>query len=142
MKKILFIASGLLFACNSSQKTVSELAVSTTTEVTADPQVYAATITEKELKEHLYIYASDEFEGRETGKPGQKKAVDYLKSNYQAMEIPAAKEDGNYLQEVPLEFPRVPEGSIKAGETSYELGSDFLTFTPIEGNFDEIIYVG
>lgn len=142
MKKILFIALGLLFACNSSQKTVSELAVSTTTEVTDDPQFYAATITEKELKEHLYIYASDEFEGRETGKPGQKKAVDYLKSNYQAMEIPAAKEDGNYFQEVPLEFPRVPEGSIKAGETSYELGSDFLTFTPIEGNFDEIIYVG
>ncbi len=142
MKKILFISFGLLLACNTSQKTVSELAVSSTTKVTADPQVYAATITEKELKEHLYIYASDEFEGRETGKPGQKKAVDYLKSNYQAMEIPAAKEDGNYFQVVPLEFPRVPEGSIIAGGASYELGSDFLTFTPIEGNFDEIIYVG
>jgi len=141
MKKILFISFGLLIACNTSQKTVSELAVSTT-KVTADPRAYAATITEKELKEHLYIYASDEFEGRETGKPGQKKAVDYLKTNYESMEIPAAKEDGNYFQEVPLEFPKVPTGSIMSGETEYELGTDFLTFAPIEGNFDEIIYVG
>ncbi|NNL02087.1 MAG: M20/M25/M40 family metallo-hydrolase [Eudoraea sp.] len=142
MKKILFIVFGLLLACNSSQKTLSELAVSTDTKVTADPRSYALTITEKELKEHLYIYASDEFEGRETGKPGQKKAVDYLKTNYEAMEIPAAKEDGSYFQQVPLEFPKVPAGSIIAGETEYELGTDFLTFAPIEGNFDEIIYVG
>ena len=142
MKKILFIAFGLLLACNSSQKTVSEQAVSTDTKVTADPRAYAVTITEKELKEHLYIHASDEYEGRETGKAGQKKAVDYLKTNYEAMEIPAAKEDGSYFQEVPLEFPKVPVGSIIAGETDYELGTDFLTFTPIEGNFEEIIYVG
>ncbi|WP_297707329.1 M28 family peptidase, partial [uncultured Eudoraea sp.] len=108
----------------------------------ADPQVYAETITEKELKEHLYIYASDEFQGRETGQPGQKKAVDYLQANYRAMGVPAAKEDGDYLQEVPLVFPKLPVGSIMAGATKYELGTDFLTFTPIEGNFNEIIYAG
>ena len=28
---------------------------------------YAKTITADDLKEHLYIYASDEFEGRNTG---------------------------------------------------------------------------
>ncbi|MGB5459644.1 MAG: M28 family peptidase, partial [Eudoraea sp.] len=78
----------------------------------------------------------------ETGKPGQKKAAEYLKSNYEAMDIPAAKEDGNYFQEVPLEFPKLPIGSIMAGATEYELGTDFLTFTPIEGNFNEIIYAG
>lgn len=142
MEKLSFILIGLLFACNSSQKTVAEQADTATTSVSADPLVYAVTITEKELKEHLYIYASDEFEGRETGKPGQKKAVDYLKSNYEAMEVPAAKEDGNYFQEVPLEFPKLPVGSIMAGATEYELGTDFLTFTPIEGDFSEIIYAG
>ena len=34
---------------------------------------FAKTITADELKEHLYIYASDEFEGRNTGAEGQKK---------------------------------------------------------------------
>ncbi|MGB5428492.1 M28 family peptidase [Eudoraea sp.] len=142
MKNILFIVSALFVACNSSQKTVGEQTSVAQTEVIADPQAFAVTITEKELKEHLYIYASNEFEGRETGKPGQKKAVDYLKTNYEAMEIPPAKEDGSYLQKVPLEFPKVPMGSIMAGETEYELGTDFLTFAPSAGNFDEIIYVG
>jgi len=43
---------------------------------------FAKTITQKELKEHLYIYASDEFEGRETGSEGQKKAVNYIRDFY------------------------------------------------------------
>ena len=44
---------------------------------------YADTITQDELKDHLYIYASDEFEGRETGEPGQKKAIEYIKKQYE-----------------------------------------------------------
>ncbi len=142
MKKISLILFALFFACNSSQKTVAEQIDTASANVTIDPRVYAVTITEKELKEHLYIYASDEFQGRETGKPGQKKAVNYLQANYKAMGVPAAKEDGDYLQEVPLVFPKLPVGSIMAGETEYQLGTDFLTFTPIEGDFDEIIYAG
>ena len=142
MKKIAFIIFGLLIACNTSQKTVAEQTDTASANVTIDPRIYAVTITEKELKEHLYIYASDEFQGRETGQPGQKKAVNYLQANYKAMGVPAAKEDGDYFQEVPLVFPKLPVGSIMAGETEYQLGTDFLTFTPIEGDFDEIIYAG
>ncbi|MDB3914155.1 peptidase M28, partial [Flavobacteriaceae bacterium] len=49
-------------------------------EATKDEVVnYGSSITQEELKEHLYIYASDEFEGRDTGDPGQKKAVNYIK---------------------------------------------------------------
>ena len=47
-----------------------------------DPVPYGNTITEAELKTHLYTYASDEFEGRDTGEPGQKKAVAYLRDEY------------------------------------------------------------
>ncbi len=43
---------------------------------------FAKTITADELKEHLYVYASDEFEGRNTGAEGQKKAVEYLRNFY------------------------------------------------------------
>jgi hypothetical protein len=38
---------------------------------------YMNTITVKELKEQLFILAADDFEGRETSKPGQKKAAAY-----------------------------------------------------------------
>ena len=39
---------------------------------------FAKTISEKDLKEHLYIYASDEFEGRDTGTEGEDMAIKYL----------------------------------------------------------------
>tara|TARA_B110000046_G_scaffold36706_1_gene40053 strand:+ start:12753 stop:14261 length:1509 start_codon:yes stop_codon:yes gene_type:complete len=48
---------------------------------------YSRTITAGELKEHLYIIASDKFEGRETGKKGQKMAMDYLIKNFKSFGI-------------------------------------------------------
>ena len=81
IKKTLFALIALAAACNSSQKTVKESTEATVVE--ADPKEYAATITEEELKEHLVVYASDEFEGRETGTPGQKKAAEDIKKEYE-----------------------------------------------------------
>ena len=45
---------------------------------------YAKSITPNELKELLYVYASDYFEGRNTGSRGQKKAVDFLRQCYRS----------------------------------------------------------
>ena len=56
----------------------------------ADAVALAASITEGELKEHLFIYASDEFEGRETGTEGQKKAVQYIVDYYKELNIDRA----------------------------------------------------
>ncbi len=50
-----------------------------------DPSVaqrYAQTITADELAAHLYVFASDYFEGREATAPGQKLAAKYLASQY------------------------------------------------------------
>jgi len=43
---------------------------------------YAETITTTDLKKRLEIIASDEFEGRETGRPGQKKAAAYIRNQF------------------------------------------------------------
>ena len=43
---------------------------------------YATSIKAQDLGAHLFEYASDEFQGRNTGDPGQKKAVEYLKNFY------------------------------------------------------------
>ena len=48
-------------------------------------ETYASSITAEELKEKLYTYASDEFEGRETGLRGQKIAVEYLRETYKKL---------------------------------------------------------
>jgi Zn-dependent M28 family amino/carboxypeptidase len=65
---------------------------------------YANTITSDELKKHLYIYASDEFEGRKAGEKGQKKAAEFLKNYYINEKIESAYGGINYYQNIPESF--------------------------------------
>jgi Zn-dependent M28 family amino/carboxypeptidase len=99
MKKTLYIASALAFMACGSSKTASN------GDANADQAAkYAASITAKDLGEHLFIYASDAFEGRNTGEPGQKKAVEYLKKFYVSEGIVSPLGGADYFQEVPAEF--------------------------------------
>lgn len=140
MNKLVLIAVGLSMACNSSQKTVPEKKEDTTTQ--AVQKTYAASITADELKEHLYVYASDDFEGRETGTNGAKKAVAYIKDQYITLDIPAAQGNSDYLQKVPLLTNEVPSGAIEINGISHELGEDVLAFDAVKGHFDSIVYAG
>lgn len=139
MKKLVWLVAGLILACNSSQKTVNKEPVS---KEPVDPKVYAETITESELKEHLYIYASDEFEGRETGQPGQKKAIAYIKSEYESLDISPAKPDGDYFQKVPIEISNVPVGKLSVNNSDFLLGEHVLTFSEAKSLNNAVVYAG
>ncbi|UNY97705.1 M28 family peptidase [Zhouia spongiae] len=142
MKRVLYLAIALSVSCNTAQKGINENA-SVQQDGSDDPPVkFASSITEEELKTHLYIYASDEFEGRETGEPGQKKAVQYLKEQYVTMGIPAAQSDGDYFQKVPLQITGAPKGDITINNVKYPIGKHLITFSdPIPGDH-EIVYAG
>src|SRR5690606_20243080 len=104
MNKILFAGLFIAMSCNSAQHTDSTTSSKAVPEtgLTKEQRIsYAETITQEDLKKHLYIYASDEFEGRNTGEPGQKKAVEYIKNHYQDINVPAAKGGNDYYQKVP-----------------------------------------
>ena len=75
-------------------------------------ETYASSITAEELKEKLYIYASDEFEGRETGYKRSKNSSRVFKETYKNLGVTAAKEDGDYFQNVPLVLSKPPKVSI------------------------------
>lgn len=68
---------------------------------------FAASITAKELKENLYVYASDYFQGRETGNVGQRRAVDFLQNFYSTQGIEKAKGTENYTQPMKLNIKGV-----------------------------------
>ncbi|MFK7811068.1 MAG: M28 family peptidase [Maribacter sp.] len=140
MKNILMCSIALAMSCNTSQKTVAETAKAPSPIVSSS--VYAETITEAELKEHLYVYASDEYEGRETGTPGQKKAIAYIKSQYEKLGIPAAKTDGDYFQNVPLEISKIPSGSVVLNGTEYLVGEHIVSFSQATTSLESIVYVG
>ncbi len=61
------------------------------------------TITEADLKRHLYIIASNEMEGRETGSEGQKKAGRYMIAEYRKMGVAHPEVLTDYYQKVPKE---------------------------------------
>ncbi len=63
---------------------------------------FAKSITAKDLTQHLTIYSSDEFEGRDTGAPGQKKAVEYLRNYYKSINVKPGDPDMDYFQPITL----------------------------------------
>lgn len=65
-------------------------------------QVFGNSIEQQDLKELLYVYASDYFQGRETGTLGQKRAVTFLREFYQNRNISAAKGTEDYFQNMEL----------------------------------------
>jgi len=100
MRKLFFAVSMLLLvSCSTTQNRTHKQMGNADASIT-----YASTITSKDLRTHLYIYASDEFEGRNTGEPGQKKAVEYLKNFYVKEGIPSPLGGDDYFQEVPASY--------------------------------------
>jgi len=107
MKNLLLaIPAVCIIACGSQKETATTPVKEevTKTVVSSVATTYANTITAAEMKTDLYIYASDEFEGRDTGAPGQKKAVEFLKKEYQKMGVSSVDGTDNYFQPIPESY--------------------------------------
>lgn len=103
MKNVLvIIASIVIISCGSNNNITSQI-VDTPIITGETATKFANTITTADLKKHLYIIASDEFEGRETGEPGQKKAAEYLKNFYIDQNIVSPYGGSDYYQAIPTE---------------------------------------
>lgn len=94
--------AGILFtflSCNSSKTGIVH-----NDTLKADINKYMRMITAQDLSKHLYIIASDEMEGRDTGTSGQKKAGEYIVEQYKNKNIPFPKGADSYYQKVPSQF--------------------------------------
>ena len=124
--------------------TIALLAVSCT-QKPADPTIYANSITSDELSVLLHKYASDEFEGRETGEPGHDMATDFLKDKYVNMGITSPYENDDYFQEVPLEFQKLPEVEMTVNGKKATIFDDFIPSHHVNVpklNINQIVYAG
>src|SRR5690606_16939859 len=99
MRKITISAFtlSLIFACSGVKKT-SEV-VSENKD--AIPEKYIRTITQNELKNHIFTIASDQMQGRDTGSEGQKKAGRYLIEQYQKIGLSFPEQADGFYQPVP-----------------------------------------
>src|SRR3569833_3167172 len=62
---------------------------------------YAKIVSPELAKKHLSIIASDEYEGRETGKPGADKAAHYIANEFKSLGLQPIV-NGSYFFDVPL----------------------------------------
>jgi hypothetical protein len=94
---------------------------------------YAATITPEALKQDLSVLASDAYEGRETGKKGQKMAADYIAKAFAADGLagPVQGSDNPYLQHFTMNRVSIdPASAIQVGGKTYTQGKDFYVLLP------------
>lgn len=77
----------------------------------------AENVDPKRLSEIVRVLASDEFEGRSPGTPGETKTIDYLVDTFKKLGLEPGGERGGWTQDVPLlrtqiEKPRTLQVSI------------------------------
>ena len=88
---------------------------------------YMNTITVKELKEQLFILAADDFEGRETSKPGQKKAATYLENYYESLGLEKGSMTGVQQQSFPLRKRKLTSTILTVNGKNYESSKDIFS---------------
>ncbi|WP_082115814.1 M28 family peptidase [Hymenobacter terrenus] len=90
---------------------------------------YANSITPEALKQDLTILASDEYEGRETGKKGQKMAAEYIAKAFAADGLtgPVTGSDNPYLQHFEMNRSGLDAAAstVKIGGKTYQGAKDF-----------------
>ena len=97
-----------------------------------------------ELKEKMYKYSSDEFEGKGTPSKGQELAVGYLANHYKSLKIPSIKEN-SYFQPVPLQLANKPEISLSISDKNFAYYDDYISYKNGPNKTyknEDIIYVG
>ncbi|MBL4707209.1 MAG: hypothetical protein JKY48_02045, partial [Flavobacteriales bacterium] len=109
-----------------------------------DAWEFAKTIKSEQLKEHLYTIASDEFEGRETGKKGQKMAMEYLIENFKSYGIGECLEQ-NYTQEFTLLEQEQKGVLLNCANQSFIYNKDFTLSPKVIGKQqleEDLVFVG
>jgi hypothetical protein len=94
-----------------------------------DATKYAASITAEDLKKHLVIIASDSLEGRDTGSPGQKKAVEYVSGYFKSYGLQPVADNGegakSYLQKYKLYKRTYGDVYVRIDGKKYVFNKDF-----------------
>ena len=106
----------------------------------------ALNITKEQLRQHLTILASDEFQGRETGTPGNDMASAYIAGELKRIGVEPVQGD-SYFQKVDFQWINWEDISINIGENRYRHLWDFLSFPDRNMELgdletDEVVFLG
>ncbi|MBS1744521.1 MAG: M28 family peptidase [Bacteroidetes bacterium] len=110
-----------------------------------DAAKFADGITTDGLKKHLNIIASDEFEGRETGTEGQRKAAAYIETQFRLLNLKTATGLNGYQQYYPLQQDSMLNSSLSIGDYAAAYETDYIVrLTNASGKFtsNQVVFAG
>ncbi len=123
----LFILSLIIGGCGITSKTTVK------NRNTIDD--FATTIKKEDLKKHLEVLASDEYEGRETAMPGQKKAAKYIADYFAEIGLEKGVNDTSYFQKFPVDVRDPKRVSLRINGEKLQFLKDFYYF----GSFNDTL---
>ncbi|RYY84740.1 MAG: M28 family peptidase [Chitinophagaceae bacterium] len=133
MKRMLLATALLTAMAGSAQKK-------------ANPQVFAATINEADMRRHLFTIAGPEMEGRETATEGQRKAAAYIENYFRQLGLEPGN-NGSYQQMYNVYQDSLVRATIEVNGTPYTLDKDFYfqnlgSLSNATYRFSEAVFVG
>ncbi|MFQ5570601.1 MAG: M28 family peptidase [Rhodothermales bacterium] len=143
MTALLFLGTTTGFGQDTDQPTAMPHA--TTPTAFDNPELvqhYQATITPEDLASHLFVFASDYFEGRETATRGQKLAATYLATQYRKMGVApkgTAQADHRfapeaYLQPFDLHGRRLESATVEVNVNGETVASSVFSSSENSGH--------
>ncbi|SEM85267.1 Peptidase family M28 [Chryseobacterium taichungense] len=139
MKKLFIpiFSIAVLISCGTAKTSTDASYSQNSSQVKGDKAFLSAykQIKAADLKKNLYVIASDEMEGRDTGSPGQKRAGEYMVNYYKNLGISYPKALGSYYQKVPSDFMK------KRGGANLPDSENILAFIEGSEKPEEIIVV-
>jgi hypothetical protein len=88
---------------------------------------YASYIDSADLRKHLTVLASDDYEGRETGKKGQQMAAEYIQRSFDedgCSYVPGMKARQQYFEVIET----IPGGTLAFGKKALTFKTDYIYF--------------
>jgi len=95
----------------------------------AAPALAQQAVSPERLSADVKTLASDAFEGRAPGTPGETKTIDWLVAQFKAMKLAPGGPDGSWTQAVPLVHTRMGTGTVTAGAQTLTQSRDVYLST-------------
>ena len=112
-----------------------------------DPLPFAQTITGPEMKDILTVLASDEYEGRETGTPGNEKAAQFIADQLKSYGIPKIERLNGYYQKMIFTAESWNEVLLKVEDKAYRHLWEMYSFPNLNSQrplqtIEEVVFLG
>lgn len=112
-----------------------------------DPTPFLEGISVEDLRAHLTTLASDEYEGRETGQEGNRKAADYIANHFKTLGIPPLVSTGSYFQRMAFSSEMWTDIEMNINDKDFRHLWDFYAFPTTNSNqpsieSKEVLFIG